>query len=419
MKDAEIVAKLNELLSHSETSTGGFSFNDAKPCVVKFSHRVEEIQEYISFRILEEHANLYLETFRAIFNKGELKNKYTIKNVESEFHSYLFELKIKNISANLSNFVKFFNKLNMAPKTKVLVLHPIYGLDITNENPINAGCFTFYNYSLHKQCLLELYGFDSEENFLEHFSEFGKRETWLSVEVEAVTVDKAYEIAYSHFEVLQGICQFIFDIEGYNAHAVCILNDVRLIHDRCYVLSEFNILDKSSSDIRRFKNINIYNLINDTYNLFTSLINSLFTNEKSEVLNRIKNAFTTYGRTLHEYSDAQKFAMYITTIESLIEYDSRELTELISRYLSCVISNTAELYEEIKSDFKFIYNLRSEILHGSRVYVMKGDLMYAKNYACTLIKKMVTDKEIFSIKKDKDLRIYLDNKVRELEEQNV
>lgn len=419
MNDTEIISKLNELLSYAETCTSNSSFDDSKQCIVHFSHYVEEIKDRVTFRIIDEHSVLYRELFWSIFKKGNIKDNYALKTFSNELHKFLFKLKFKNSVVDESNFGRFFNRLNTAKKEHIEVFHQIYGLDITAEEPVKIGCFTLYNYKLHKDKILALTGLQTEEELLEWYSEFKNHNIWISTDVEIVDVDKAYEVACKRFEILQGICQFIFDVEGYNDYAVCILSDVQASHSRCYVISEFVIKDIGESDIRRFSDIDINNLIHDTHHLFVPLIEKIFISEKSEILNRVRNAFTTYGRILYERADVPKFAMYVTTIESLVEYQAKDLTELISKYVSAMISNSYSSYLATKSDFKIVYNQRSEISHGSRTAILNGDLAYAKAYTVELIRKFVTDKEIFDFTKNKELKEHLESKVKRLEVETV
>lgn len=415
MNDTEIISKLNELLSYAEIYSSTISPDDSKRCVVHFSRYVEEIKDMVTFRIIDEHSSLYRELFWSIFNKGNIKDNYALKTFSNKLHVFMFELKIKSAVIDERNFGRFFNRLNTSPKEHVEVFHQIYGLDIMDKEPIKIGCFTLYNYKLHKNKILAVTGLQTEEELLELYSEFRNHNIWISTNVQTVDVDKAYEIACKRFEILQGISQFIFDVEGFNAHAVCILTDVQPSHNRCYAISESRMKDIGESDIRRIRNINIINLIHDSHHLFVPLVEKIFISEKSEILNRIRNAFTTYGRILYERTDVQKFTMYVTTIEALVEYNTSDLTELISKYVSAMISNNYSSYLSTKADFRIVYNQRSEISHGSRTAILNGDLVYAKAYAVEVIRKFVTDKEIFTFTKNKELKEHLESKVKRLE----
>lgn len=417
MKDSEVIVKINELLSYAEMHTGKVPLSDEKRYVVRLSHYVAETKEHVTFCISEEHAALYREIFWFIYKKGSIKDCYTIKVVKDKLQAFMFHLRTNNTPATTRTFSKFINKLNSAKKEKMTIFHQIYGLDVTDEQPITMGCFTLYSYRLHKDRILSLTSFQTEEELLNWHTEFEKHDIWISTEVVTADLEKAYEIACGRFEVLQGICQFVFDVEGYNAHAVSILNDVQSLYSRCYIISESQMMDKGERDIRRFRNANANTLVHDINHLFLPLIEKVFVPQSSEILNRVRNAFTTYGRILHERADTQKFAMYITTIESLIEFNEANLTELIAGYLSAMISDNIEDYAATKADFKITYNQRSEISHGSRTDILKGDLEYAKIYTVELIRKFVTDKEIFSFKKNKELRAHLDSKIKRLEVQ--
>ena len=128
------------------------------------------------------------------------------------------------------------------------------------------------------------------------------------------------------------------------------------------------------------------------------------------VNNRLRNAFATYGRIIHEHSDAQKFVMYITTIESLVGYDCPNLAELIADFLSGIISKNLEEFNISKEHFKKIYDIRSDVSHGSEINVLSGDLLYAKWYAMDLIRKFVSDREIEHFTNNSDLKTHLESK---------
>lgn len=410
MKDAEIIVNINKLIDYSETQTGVYAFSDKKSCVVQFSSYVEKINQVVSFRISDKHTTLYHETFYAIFNKGNIKERFVIKTVSKKFHAFLFDAKVNGKSITEREYSKFINGMIMAKCESVSIFHKVFGLEVKNDEPVKVGCFTFYNAYQHKEQILKRTGYPSWDAMLESHSEFQNHETWISVDIDAVDNEKAYEIACQHFEVFQGICQFIFDIEGYNAYAVCVLNDIVPTHDRCYMFSETHAYNKGESGFRRSYNIEIQQLIHDTNHLFQHLLNRIFLLDKNVVNNRLRNAFATYGRIIHEHSDAQKFVMYITAIESLVGYDCPNLAELIADFLSGVISKNLEEFNISKEHLKKIYDIRSDVSHGSEINVLSGDLLYAKWYAMDLIRKFVSDREIEHFTNNSDLKTHLESK---------
>ena len=74
------------------------------------------------------------------------------------------------------------------------------------------------------------------------------------------------------------------------------------------------------------------------------------------------------------------------------------------------------LYEAMKEEFKFVYNQRSEISHGSRVDILKGDLEYASTYAINLLYKFIINDDIKTMSKNKELKAYLETKAKTMEE---
>ena len=414
MKDTEIIANINKLLDYAETQTGSYSFKERKASVVNFSKHIKSIDDVMSFRISDEHSALYYETFYAVFNKGNIKDNYVIKTFDKKFRDFLIFSKVKDKEVTKRDFSRFINGLISAKAEKVIIFHKVFGLEITSAEPVKIGCFTFYNSSAHISYILKAVDYPTLETLLEYHDEFNKHDVWISVELEAVDKEKAYGIACTYFEVFQGICQFVFDIEGYNAYAVCVLNDISPTHDRCYIFSQASAMDKAESGFRRVYNINIEQLIHDSNHFFKPLLERISSENKNDVNNRISNAFKTYGRVIHENSEAQKFVMYITAIESLISYDCPNLSEMISNYLAAIISKNLEEFEISKSHFKKIYSIRSDISHGTITDVLGGDLLYAKWYTMDLIKKYITDREIEHFTKNKDLKAHLESKVVKL-----
>ena len=125
MNNKEIVTKLNELLSYSEIYDGMLDGEKYKNNTVHFSHYFEKRQTHVSFRLGLEYADLYRDIFWCIFNNGNIKDNYSIGDIENKFN--LFSLASKVIKGEITSrrFDKFFNELNMASTTKFFVFHKI------------------------------------------------------------------------------------------------------------------------------------------------------------------------------------------------------------------------------------------------------------------------------------------------------
>ena len=419
MKKNEVIEKLNELISYAEIYEGCVDLNRYPDSCVHFSHYFERTNKHYSFHLSKDYADSYHNTFWQIYSSGSIEEKFSIDYVADKLHHFMIRLKVMNESITVKNFDKFYNKLNMAKVDRQYVFFTLYGVDVNTDTPLEIGCFTLYNYNLHKEHIFKLTGYETEETFLEYHQQFKEHPVWISTAIETSDVKKAYELARYKFEVFQGVCQFFFDINKWNAYSVCVFDDFHPVFGRCFISSHMQNYEKFENDIYRHKNIDAYNLVHTVSPIFKSLIERLSSTEKNEVNERIRYAFTTYGRIIHERSDAQKFVMYITAIEALIEYNEKDLTQMITNYLSAMISDSLETYIATKKDFKITYNQRSEISHGSKVFVLKGDLAYAKAYCAELILKFITDKEIIPITKSEDLKAHLDSKVKRLEAQGV
>jgi len=196
---------------------------------------------------------------------------------------------------------------------------------------------------------------------------------------------------------------------------VCIIEDINQSLNQCYYFC--NGLYGESSEVNGYRgeNIDIFNFLCDNNKLFISLVERIFVFDENEVNNRIINAFIIYSRIVYEHSNAQKFILYIMAIEALIGYDNESLSELLSGFLSALLSKNEETYNVVKANFKKVYTQRSDISHGSTVYILKDDVRDAEWYCINLIYSFIINEEITQIKKTKELKKYLENKVKSLE----
>lgn len=415
MNKSEIIESLNKLLSYAELYEGMCDINRPKDSYPHFSHYFEQLQKHFTFRLPIRYVNLYSAVFWSIYKSGSLQDKFSIDYVEKKLHDFLISLKVKNEEVTNRNYDKFYNKLNMEKVESVFVFCKLYGVDINSDNPIKIGCFTLYNFPSHTEQLLSITEYESEDKLIENHGELKEHATWIATKIETADTEKAYELARYNFEVFQGVCQFFFDINKINAFSVCIFNDIQPIFGRSFILSHTQSCDKFENIVHRHKNIDGNYLAHKMDSRFSPLIERLFSPEKNEVNDRVKYAFTTYGRVMYEHSNAQQLVMYITAIESLVEYKVKDISELVSRYISCMICNDSKEYLPTKENFKFIYGLRSDISHGSKVSILKGDLGCAKSYCVKLILKFISDTEIESLTTRDELKSYLENKAQKLE----
>ena len=414
MTKTEIIEKLNELLSYAELYEGAIDRNRSQGSCAHFSKFVKRLHTYYTFRLSVEHSRLYSDIFWSIYRSGSLQEKYSIKFVEKKFHDFLIKHKVENSVITTKIYDKFYNVLNMAKIESLSVFCQLYGVEVNTDEPLKIGCFTLYNYPLHKKQLLKITGHKTEKDLLEYHSSFKEHAIWISTEIETIDTDKACELALYRFEVFQGICKFFFDINRYNAYCVCVSNDLEIRFDRYFIAANGINHETFANRSCRHEKIES-NILLNIHPLFKSLLDRLFSPGKNEVSERIKYAFVTYGRIIHERASAQQLTLYITAIESLIEYNSVDTTELVSNYLSGMICNNSESFNATKEHFKGIYNLRSEISHGSRINVLIGDLQYAQAYSAELILKFISDREILPITKSSDLKSHLESKVKRLE----
>lgn len=416
MKDNDIIENLNKLNSYAEIYDARDGVGDSYGYIVNFCKNFIETNKGYRYCIKEDHKKLYRDTLLAIFRKGQIKCNYTLNTIKQEMDIFLLENKIKDCIITENIFGGFFNKINTAKKEKFIIFHKIYGIDVFSNEPVNIGCFTLYNYTLHRDKVYELSKYASEEFFSKNCEEFKKHNFWISTEVEVVDSQKAYEIACERFDVFQGTCQFMIDSQGYNFLAVSVMNDVTSTRDRCYLFGKDEFYNLGETNIRRRRNIKIESIVNERQQLVKRIVERVFAEGNNQINNRIIRAMAIYGRAVHEYSKEQQLVLYVESIEALIGYNKKEnLVDMLSDYFSGIVSENNEEFKTYKSSFKTIYGVRSCISHGKRSCVTDAFLSIARDYTICMIECFLEDKEIAGFTKDKDLREHLKSKVVRLE----
>ena len=268
MKDNEIIALVNELLSYAEIYEGMLDLNLPKPNAAHFSHYVENENKHYSFRIDLKYIDEYKKLLNGIYSKKSIKERYTMESIDKALHTFLFDNKFANKNVSEAIYQRFIQSLINKEHKKITFFHMVYGLDVTHTEPVNVGCFTFYNY--------DQAGFAKENDFLKVCGEFTEHNIWVSTDVEACNAEYAREIAYRRFEALEGICQLVLELEKLNGHMVCVLEDIPQSRGVCHSFCDGSIGSKFDNYFCRVKNIDLINLLTDNHKLFITLIERLF-----------------------------------------------------------------------------------------------------------------------------------------------
>ena len=415
MKDKDIIENLNKLNLYAEIYDARDGVGDSYGYIVNFCKNFTETNKGYRYCIKEDHKKLYRDTLLSIFRKGQIECNYTLNTIKQKTNDFLLEYKIKDSDISERDFNRFFNKINNAKKNKLDIFHKIYGMDIFADDPVIIGCFTLYNYNLHKEAIYKIPGYKSEGAFLEGCEEFANHNFWISTEVEVIDSKKAYEIACERFDIFQGLCQLFIDLQGYNVYAISIMNDVASTRDECYLFSKGEYHCFGENSIRRRRNLNVQVVVSKRHQFVKRIAERVFAEENNQINNRIIRAMAIYGRAVHEYSKEQKLVLYIECIEALIGYDEKNLADMLSDYFSGIVSENYEEFKTYKRSFKTIYDVRSRISHGEKTNVPDAFLTIVREYAICMMENFLDDKEIAGFTKDKDLREHLKSKVVRLE----
>ena len=304
-------------------------------------------------------------------------------------------------------------------KTKTIkseVFHKIYGLTVSNAEPIILDDFKLYNYDLHKMYLGNTY-FPENPNVIDGYGfsldEADKNIAWVSLMVDATDSNEAKNVAYERFEALQGIFRFLVSFLGED-YDIGILNYRRLIHDETIILSpRSRTLSGSAEGARQSIDYKILKaLLSERAFSIEDIIGICCKKQKNKMEKRLITSLVFYGKAFFDFGKSISLLESMMAIEALVQ---RESDQLVSQSISAQIVEycvflLGKTYDDrifIDKQIKYFYHIRSKLAHGESSEVSKQDCNDVIRYARALITIFITNSDINELSNPDDLREYI------------
>lgn len=123
-----------------------------------------------------------------------------------------------------------------------------------------------------------------------------------------------------------------------------------------------HIFSKQSTGFQYPITSNIYSIIDEDVKKIEILMNK----------NLKKNVLTEFAEVYFEgvyelYDSKMKFINLITALESLFNRSDSQISHIIARHLSIIISSNIEEFHKNYKRIKKLYNYRSQIIHGQKI----------------------------------------------------
>lgn len=414
MKNATVDA-INELLEESIITDNS---EIAQESIHGIWYLNESQDKYENFCIKKCYRDKYYKLLKKVYN-DKIKQRYTYKTVDKKFYGFLHDMKVQHGQITPKHFSRFCNSLSSAEIVPYEIFHKISGVIIDNEYPVQYRDFTLYNTMLHLDNIFEKLETTSDTQYgewvIEHLRE---HDYWISVVCMASEVDKAKEEAYRKFELFQGVCRYMLPFMG-NVYYIGILDDLDFAFDDYCHISKGSFGAGSKRISGRYEDLNIMVFDYEKPELFQWFLEVISRTPETELSRRISNAIILYSRAEQDMLPTQKYLLYMMAIEALIEMDEDSVVEQVSDYVSTIFSMNLDAKSAIKREFKKMYTIRSEIAHGSEVYISENDVYKAHFYARNIIYQFYIEQDLKICKTNNELKDYIERRKQEMGQTDV
>ena len=277
------------------------------------------------------------------------------------------------------------------------VFVPIYGLEVTSEDPVEIGEFTVYGKS-HYSILQDKW---ANDELHKQINSCIVKKDYVSYKVTACDPHKAYEKASIFLEKLENIFKLFCYPVG--KHQDVGIFNYNFSHERNYIAfaneDHWGIGDFSEGVELTVK---ISNFLENS--LFSKIIEKLFSKSLSEMEKRLMNAIDLCGRASCEKQPYLGFLFCMFGLEALLqaregEFVSASITAQMTDAYAFIVCKDYDERKKCAKDFQDMYAKRCKIAHGNGKDISEKDYKLALKYLHALIPVFLEDETISKIEK--------------------
>jgi len=303
-------------------------------------------------------------------------------------------------SDDAEEFMQFYKDL---PLTKYLICKDILGVKIENDEPIIIGQFTIYDYKKHKDLI------HSEGSFKVPIPK-DETEYLACISITAGEPEKAIQDADLLFEEFELMLKFF--LQRARFHDVGIFNYNHNTPERTYVFNNKEPVYVAYSGRGATNPIVLYQEDFDSEIMVNKLWGMIGNSKISKIQKRLLFAIKWIGQTHMENDHASSFIKFTIALEILLKNDEKgvvtpSIMAQISEACAILLGSDYEERSLIEKDVKYLYSIRSGIVHKGKNDINHNDLLLLYDLLMGLIVRLLNLSLFLGINSLDDLHTHL------------
>ena len=339
--------------------------------------------------------------FHKLIDSVWLRNKliadhFTRKKVLLEI------IKLASLKEDLKNqdVYKWIDSIVEKEAKSYWIYKEIMGAELSENRVVELGSFCIVDKNQHKDYII-----NECAHILSNWDSIRKHCTGnllIGVKVSVKNIDRGYELANKQFELFENIIKFI--VPNNKKKEISIVSRIGYTFERFLAINDTFYGTNNSMTLKGLEPIDFNSsFFSDTDNWIHNIFDLLEKEKKTNFEDRIINAIDWVGKGLKEIDIAKGFVQLMISIESLLNHRGDGFIEpsilsKISEYIAFTLGADYSSRIKLEKDFKYLYGIRSTIVHGRPKSVSIADFMLLKYIVIKLIWTFIKNEELYNCK---------------------
>lgn len=173
----------------------------------------------------------------------------------------------------------------------------------------------------------------------------------------------------------------------------------------------FNTKEQPTGPTKRDYIYSIVDITQTKLDEFHEIWNHLFRirANKNEIFERIELAITWLGESMEESRTEQALVKATFALESLVGRNKNSISDNLATYTAFILGVDFEARKQIKARVKYLYHIRSRVVHGKEEVCFEYQYLEMCDYAKSIINKFIKDPRFRSFTTFKEIEEYVEN----------
>ncbi|MFJ3117414.1 hypothetical protein ACIPI6_12790 [Pseudomonas protegens] len=295
------------------------------------------------------------------------------------------------------------------PLKAVRVIRDVKGAAISNiSGPLRLGEFTFYEWKRHLRAIKETV--DQQDGFSNTILDSASHDLVVECVVEASDDQKAEELAEQKFNKLEALIKFMIGVRGTD-YEFGIVNYAGLRRNFSYIIDDGGVrLNIRSEGAIRDLMLDSDYFVNPRKS-FARLIN-IDEGGASNLERKILRSVEWISQALSEVSSASSFVKTSIALEVLFSSNEKgvvspSLMAKFSEGCAYILGESAKECIAIEKDIKYLYGVRSAVVHSGKSEVDREDLDRFIAYVRKVIMRLLDQEQYAGMGSIEQLNMFL------------